>query len=77
MLEIIIEDDARQVDLDTIRSRELEDVRPGGLGVHLISEIMDDVVYEHREAGGMRLLMRKRLPDTEAPVDAGETQQCK
>lgn len=77
MLEFIVEDDARQVDLDTIRSRDLEDVRPGGLGVHLITEIMDEVTYEHREAGGMRLQMRKRLPVSDTPVDAGETEQCK
>ena len=78
-LEILIEDDAKQVDIDTIRSRDLEDVRPGGLGVHLINEIMDDAVYEHRKEGGMRLLMWKRLPRTAEPakanqeVDAGES----
>lgn len=76
-LEFVIEDDARQVDLDTIRSRELDDVRPGGLGVHLINEIMEDVRYEHREGGGMRIRMHKRLPDTGAPVDAGEAEPCK
>ena len=78
-LEIVIEDDARQVDLDTIRSRDLEDVRPGGLGVHLITEIMDEAVYEHRAEGGMRLRMHKRLPTNDTPekathnVDAGES----
>ena len=76
-LEIVIEDDARQVDLDTIRSRELDDVRPGGLGVHLINEIMEDVVYEHRDGGGMRIRMHKRLPGTGTPVDAGEPEPCK
>ena len=76
-LEFVIEDDARQVDLDTIRSRELDDVRPGGLGVHLINEIMDDVIYEHREGGGMRLRMHKTLPSTGTPVDAGEAEPCK
>ena len=70
-LEFVIEDDAPQVDLDTIRSRELEDVRPGGLGVHLINEIMDDVTYEHRDGGGMRLRMHKRLPGTGTPIEAG------
>ena len=61
-IEFIVEDRARQVDLDTIRSRDLEDIRPGGLGVHLIEEIMDSVHYEHRDGGGMRLTMRKRIP---------------
>lgn len=64
-IEFIIEDRAQQVDLDTIRSRNLEDIRPGGLGVHLIGEIMDSVNYEHRDGGGMRLTMRKRIPGEE------------
>jgi len=79
LLEVVIEDDARQVELHTIRSRDLEDVRPGGLGVHLINEIMDDAEYEHRDGGGMRLRMRKKLPMTESTdsarleVDAGDS----
>jgi len=61
-LRIVIEDRAKQVDPKLIRSRELDDIRPGGLGVYIIKEIMDDVTYEHREGGGMRLTMSKSLP---------------
>ena len=64
-LRIVIEDNARQVDPATIQSRNLEDVRPGGLGVYLINEIMDEVKYEKREGGGMRLTMVKLLPTKE------------
>jgi anti-sigma regulatory factor (Ser/Thr protein kinase) len=60
-LRIVIEDRARQVDPATIKSRNLDDIRPGGLGVHIIREIMDHVHYEQREDGGMRLTMSKRL----------------
>ena len=62
LLEFIIEDRGRQVDLDTIRSRNLDDVRPGGLGVHLIEEIMDHATWEHRDGGGMRLTLHKCHP---------------
>lgn len=58
-LKIVIEDQARQVEPDTIKSRDLCDVRPGGLGVHIIREIMDEVRYERREGAGMRLTMIK------------------
>ncbi len=58
-LKIVIEDEARQVDLDQIKSRNLEDIRPGGLGVHIIHEVMDEVKYEKRERMGMRLTMTK------------------
>lgn len=69
-LRLIIEDCARQVDPSTIRSRDLEDIRPGGLGVYIIKEIMDEVRYERREGGGMRLTLLKRLPEAEPPATA-------
>lgn len=61
-IRIVLEDRARQVDPVTIKSRDLADIRPGGLGVHLIREVMDDVRYEMREQEGMRLTMLKLLP---------------
>jgi len=68
-LRIVIEDEARQVDPATIQSRDLDDVRPGGLGVYLIQEIMDQVKYERRPHKGMRLTMVKRLPaDADRPA---------
>lgn len=70
-LEVCIEDHARQVDPAKIKSRDLEAVRPGGLGVHIIREIMDEVVYEPREGEGMRVVMTKRLtpPERGAETD--------
>jgi serine/threonine-protein kinase RsbW len=58
---IIIEDEGRQVDPSEIKSRDLADIRPGGLGVHIIREVMDTVHYEKRESAGMRLTMVKLL----------------
>lgn len=59
---IVIEDLAKQVDPSTIRSRDLEDIRPGGLGVFIMREVMDSVVYEKRRQGGMQVTMTKRVP---------------
>ena len=58
---IVIEDEARQVDPERIRGRRLEDVRPGGLGVFIIQEVMDEAVFEKRtdQPTGMRLVMTK------------------
>ena len=59
-IRVLIRDSARQVDPETIKSRDLDDVRPGGLGVHLINSLMDEVV--HRPVGqGMELEMVKYL----------------
>lgn len=58
---VVIEDRGRTVDPATIQGRDLEDVRPGGLGVHLMREIMDSCQWQPREGGGMRLTMCKAL----------------
>lgn len=64
-IKIVIEDLAPQIDPDKIRPRDLDDIRPGGLGVHIIREVMDEVTYERRSGGGMRLTMIKRLRQAE------------
>lgn len=61
-LRIVIEDAAKQVDLASIKSRDLAEVRPGGLGVHIIKQVMDEATYAHREGGvGLRLTLVKHL----------------
>lgn len=72
-LRIVIEDEARQVDPATIRSRDLDEVRPGGLGVHIIQSVMDEAVYERRGPVGMRLVMRKKRTGAAA---AGAAPEC-
>ena len=55
-------DHADPVDLDKIKSRDLDDIRPGGLGVHFISEIMDEFKIGHLEGGnGNYLEMYKTI----------------
>ena len=56
---IEIEDDAKQVDTELIQSRDLKDIKPGGLGVHLIQTVMDQATWDKREEGGMKLSMKK------------------
>lgn len=40
-----IHDDAPCVDEKTVCSRDLDDIRPGGLGVHFINNIMDEAAF--------------------------------
>jgi anti-sigma regulatory factor (Ser/Thr protein kinase) len=63
-LKIEIEDEARQVDDAELCGRSLDDPKPGGLGLHIIREVMDEVTYEKRSPCGMRLTMVKfaRVP---------------
>ncbi len=65
---IVLEDEAKQVDPSKIKSRDLDEIRPGGLGVHIIQQVMDEAVYEKRDSVGMRLTLIKRVP--------AESQSC-
>ena len=67
-LTIVIEDEARQIDPELIRSRDLDQVRPGGLGVHIIRAVMDEVRYEKRDGLGMRLIMTKYRAEAGEPM---------
>ena len=59
-IQVVIEDESNQINLNEIKSRSLEEVRPGGLGVHIIQRIMDQVEYSHRGTGsGLRLTISK------------------
>ncbi|MCP5142904.1 MAG: ATP-binding protein [Gammaproteobacteria bacterium] len=61
-LVFVLIDHAPPIALDRIQGRDLRDVRPGGLGVHFINEIMDRIDYSHLPDGqGNRLEMRKRI----------------
>lgn len=72
-LRIVIEDEAKQVDPATIKSRDLEQIRPGGLGVHIIREVMDDAMYEKRENVGMRLtLVKHKTPKATSKPESGK-----
>lgn len=68
-IKVVIEDLARQVDISQIEPRDLDIVRPGGLGVHLMRQIMDEVHYTKREGGGMRLTMSKMRRDAAPNAD--------
>lgn len=69
---VSIEDRAEAVDPETIRGRDLDEIRPGGLGVYIMREVMDVVHYEQREGGGMRLVMRKKIDPDASPAGAEE-----
>ena len=60
-LEIVVRDYGKKVDPDTIKGRDLDQVRPGGLGVHLIQTVMDEVEYCSAQGQGMVLQMKKYL----------------
>lgn len=70
---VVIEDRARAIDPAKIKPRNLDEIRPGGLGVYLIREIMDHVDYQKRDDGGMQLILVKcGCCSRAAPSEAAE-----
>lgn len=62
-------DFAAPVESSAVRSRDLEDIRPGGLGVHLIREVMDSMQFLSPPPGfGNLLELRKRLSPPKSPT---------
>jgi sigma-B regulation protein RsbU (phosphoserine phosphatase) len=55
-------DYATFVDPAKIASRPLDEIRPGGLGVHLIKTTMDGVEYKKNDHGGTTLTLVKTAP---------------
>ncbi len=60
VLTIEIQDYGDQVDEACIEPRDLDDIRPGGLGTHLMRAIMDEVTYDVSSGTGTVLRMSKR-----------------
>jgi anti-sigma regulatory factor (Ser/Thr protein kinase) len=73
-MEFILEDSAPKVQPETIRSRSLDDIRPGGLGTYFINSCMDKCTFDERFTEGNRLIMVKFLP-RKVPTNNESTSQ--
>lgn len=69
-LEIRVVDHGTPIDAGRLVGRSLEDIRPGGLGLHFIRETMDSVTFRH--AGGRNYL---RLIKSLTPAKSSGTEQ--
>jgi sigma-B regulation protein RsbU (phosphoserine phosphatase) len=59
---ILIRDYAESIDVSQIKPRDLDDVRPGGLGTHFMREVMDKMEFLPSPDGkGNLLRMSKRI----------------
>ena len=55
-LVFFVRDFAPPIDVEKVQPRALDDIRPGGLGTHLIREIMDEVEFLPPPADGGNIL---------------------
>jgi len=54
-------DFSETVDKSKIKSRDLDDIRPGGLGVHLMQQVMDKVEYLDNPDGQGNILQMEKI----------------
>lgn len=66
-LEIVLEDRGKKADPAKLCGRALEDVKPGGLGLHFIRESMDALEFRRR-VGRNQLRLVKFLPKPGPPA---------
>ncbi len=61
--EVIIHiiDYGKQCDIKQMQPRELDDIRPGGLGVYIMNQVMDSVEYDCSSARQNQVSMIKRM----------------
>lgn len=67
-LRLEMTDYGRFIDPSRIASRPLDEIRPGGLGVHLIRSTMDVVEYNQNRHGGTTLTLVKRATAAKDPA---------
>jgi anti-sigma regulatory factor (Ser/Thr protein kinase) len=69
--EVVIEDSGIKADPGVIRGRKLEEVRPGGLGVHLIKRCFDVFEFDEKKKNGNRLRLVRYLKERNEDRDNG------
>jgi len=60
--EIMIRDFGSGADPSTFQGRDLDEIRPGGLGIHFIKSAVDKIEYHTPPGGGTLLRMIKSMP---------------
>ena len=66
VLEFTLHDQAPAADIDEVQPRDLDDLRPGGLGTHFIREIMDEFSHVPGPGGiGNRWRLSKTISHSE------------
>jgi anti-sigma regulatory factor (Ser/Thr protein kinase) len=66
-LEILLCDYGSAVDLDKLRGRQLEEVRPGGLGLHWIRQAMDTMEFTRKGPTNQLRLVKYLAQTSSAP----------
>ncbi len=64
-LQLELEDEGIPLEPEKIKSRALEDVKPGGLGVHFMKSLMDEVIFDTSNKRNRLILIKERSKSNE------------
>lgn len=59
--EVIIEDSGMKGRMELMKGRSLDDIRPGGLGIHFIKRVFDVFEFDEKKKDGNRLILIKYM----------------
>ena len=66
--EVIIDDNGIKVLPESLVGRDLEDIRPGGLGIHFIKKVFDIFAFDEKKKKGNRLRLLKYINPKDADI---------
>jgi len=71
-IEILLADRGVPVKPATLKSRPLDEIRPGGLGLHFIRQSMDEVEFSRKNGKNLLRMVKYLLPTPQAAASEGE-----
>jgi anti-sigma regulatory factor (Ser/Thr protein kinase) len=71
-IEIVMQDDGTIADPAKFKSRPLDDIRPGGLGLHFMKQSMDVVEFSRIDGKNQLRLVKYRAPHPQGAGPKGE-----
>ena len=71
-IEVILRDSGVRADPAKMKSRPLDKIRPGGLGLHFIRECMDEVEFSRKKGKNQLRLVKYVAPAASAAAPGGE-----
>ncbi|KLO21271.1 anti-sigma regulatory factor [Marinitoga sp. 1197] len=60
---VYIRDFGEKIDKSSVKSRDLEDIKDHGLGVHIITQVFDEMMWKDINEEGNLLVLKKNLGD--------------
>jgi serine/threonine-protein kinase RsbW len=71
-IEILLADKGVPVKLEALKGRSLDEIRPGGLGLHFIRESMDEVEFSRKKGKNLLRMVKYLSPTPQAAASEGD-----